>query len=42
LIAPAAQVAALHHLEAQQAHKNQQPYLALNFCIALTGTIPPH
>ena len=25
-----------------QAHENMQPYLTLNFCIALQGVFPPH
>ena len=24
-----------------QAHENQPPYLAINFCIAIQGTFPP-
>jgi microcystin-dependent protein len=25
-----------------QSHENRQPFLALNFCVALVGVYPPH
>lgn len=31
---------ALPNVGSGQSHENMQPYLALNFCIALTGTFP--
>lgn len=33
--------ATVANLTGSQPHQNMQPYLALNFCIALTGVYPP-